>query len=109
MFDRKVATAFTALVVQNASINVLAKVTRTGNKASLYAPSTLVILCEALKIILSWTFAAIERRQKSPEEKRTSLWTNAREVLRDVLVVRRSELAGAAIPSLLYAASNNLS
>lgn len=117
MFDRHVATAFVALVAQNASINVLAKVTRTGNKENLYAPGTLVILCETFKILLSLIFAANERKNQasasssSAKGKRdhVGLLQSAREVVRDVLVVRRSELAGAALPSLLYAASNNLS
>lgn len=104
-----VSGAFVALVVQNASINVLAKITRTGSSAQLYAPSTLVIQCEALKILLSLLFAAAERRNATPVGKRVGLRQSANEVLRDIFVVRRSELARAALPSLLYAVSNNLS
>lgn len=111
-----VAVAFIALVAQNASINVLARITRLGASEDLYAPSTIVIMCEAFKAVISLCFATAERKAQmstaaTAEKKKRDVSTLqcAREIARDVLVVRRHELVQAATPSLLYAASNNLS
>lgn len=111
-----VAVAFIALVAQNASINVLARITRLGASEDLYAPSTIVIMCEGFKAVISLCFATAERKAQlsatTATEKQgrdVSTLQCAREIGRDVLVVRRRELLQAAIPSLLYAASNNLS
>ena len=103
--------AFIMLVLQNSSVNILSKISRTASsKQSLYVPSTLVCTTEFCKLVFCFLAAIRERRLRPKDAERSvTLLDSARAVLRDLFWIRRSEMLQMATPSLLYAAVNNLS
>lgn len=106
----KRTTALFLLILQNASVSLLTRLSRTpGAGTAIYAPSVAVFVAELMKLMASLTMLARERQAAGKEkEGRTSLVGHARRAVVDLLTNQRGEIIKLAVPAALYAVQNTL-
>ncbi|KAM0754733.1 nucleotide-sugar transporter [Meredithblackwellia eburnea MCA 4105] len=105
--------ALVALVVQNASVSLLTRLSRVPQPGMhLYNPSTAVFVAELLKVSVSFTMLVRERsnkgRSKKDGKRKTSYLWEARMAVWDLFVNQRKDIIKLCVPAALYALQNTL-
>ncbi|KAJ8293344.1 UDP-galactose translocator [Rhodotorula toruloides] len=101
--------ALVLLCVQNASVSILTRQSRTTSSRSLYNPSVAVFTAELIKAALSISMLAVERRKVSRAKAGSGgyLW-HAGAAVQDLARNQRTEVVKLAVPAMLYALQNTL-
>ncbi|BGP25457.1 UDP-galactose transporter [Rhodotorula toruloides] len=101
--------ALVLLCVQNASVSILTRQSRTTSSQSLYNPSVAVFTAELIKAALSISMLAIERMNVAKaKEGRGGYLRHAGAAIQDLARNQRIEVVKLAVPAMLYALQNTL-
>lgn len=97
------------LCVQNASVSILTRQSRTTSSPSLYNPSVAVFTAECIKAALSISMLAVERRTTATaKEGRGGYLWHVGAAIQDLARNQRTEVVKLAVPAMLYALQNTL-
>ncbi|GJN91315.1 hypothetical protein Rhopal_004335-T1 [Rhodotorula paludigena] len=100
--------ALTLLVLQNASVSLLTRLSRTSS-GTLYHPAVAVFTAEIVKASLSLFMLARQRTHAAAGKGgKAGYWTQAGRALSDLMQNQKSEQVKLAIPAALYALQNTL-
>jgi len=102
--------ALTLLVLQNASVSLLTRLSRTPRPGqAVYIPAVAVFTAELVKLSVSLTMLVREKRSVGrSKEKRDGVLKTVRIALWDLAVNQRPEIIKLAVPAALYALQNTL-
>lgn len=101
--------ALALLVVQNASVSLLTRVSRTPTRGEIYIPAVAVFSAELVKLSVSLTMLVREKRSVGRSKgKRDGVVKTTRIALWDLLFNQQQEIVKLAIPAALYALQNTL-
>lgn len=105
--------ALALLVVQNASVSILTRLSRTPSSpgASVYIPAVAVFTAELLKLGVSMTMLVRERRRitiTKGHHQPDGIVKTVKKVVWDLAVNQRGEMLRLAVPAALYATQNTL-
>lgn len=103
--------ALTLLVLQNASVSLLTRLSRTPTTpgAQVYIPAVAVFSAELIKLSVSLTMLVREKRVVGRSKgKRDGVYNTVRIALWDLAVNQRQEVVKLAVPAALYALQNTL-
>ncbi|SCV69930.1 BQ2448_1324 [Microbotryum intermedium] len=103
------------LVLQNASVSLLTRMSRTPSRpgASVYVPAVAVFTAELVKLSVSLTMLVRDRRQKAMAKLNVKVATAAAHTLilaalSDLFRHQRPEILKLSVPAALYALQNTL-
>lgn len=103
--------ALTLLLLQNASVSLLTRLSRTPLTpgAQVYIPAVAVFSAELIKLSVSLTMLVREKRQVGRSKgKRDGVYKTVQIALWDLAVNQRQEVVKLAVPAALYALQNTL-
>lgn len=102
--------ALTLLVLQNASVSLLTRLSRTPKPGkAVYIPAVAVFTAELVKLSVSLTMLVREKRSVGRSKgKRDGVLKTVRIALWDLAVNQRQEIFKLAVPAALYALQNTL-
>lgn len=102
--------ALTLLVLQNASVSLLTRLSRTPRPGkAVYIPAVAVFTAELVKLSVSLTMLVQEKRSVGRSKgKRDGVLKTVRTALWDLAVNQRPEIFKLAVPAALYALQNTL-
>ncbi|ORY89704.1 nucleotide-sugar transporter-domain-containing protein [Leucosporidium creatinivorum] len=102
--------ALTLLVLQNASVSLLTRLSRTPRPGkAVYIPAVAVFTAELVKLSVSLTMLVREKRSIGRSKgKRDGVLKTVRIALWDLAVNQRQEIVKLAVPAALYALQNTL-
>lgn len=92
--------ALGALIAQTSALTVAMRITRRGTTSNLYIATTAVVMCEAIKLLISSYMFVKSDCQNDVSEALTVVGKELSENWRDLLLI--------ALPSALYVVQNNL-
>lgn len=102
--------ALVLLCVQNASVSILTRLSRTARAPVLYNPAAAVFTAELVKAALSLAVLAAQRHRdvRATGGEPSSLVTQAGAAIADLMRNQRREQLHLAVPAALYALQNTL-
>lgn len=108
-------TSLLLLILQNASVSMLTRLSRTPSTSTssshsiLYNPSAAVFVAEIIKFIVSLSMLVRdERRSRAREKEGKNVVLLAKNAVMDLITNQRREVFKLTIPAALYAAQNTL-